>query len=300
MMKKIMRWTSLIFGGLIGLLVIVLVAANVLSYSRTNRLYSITSPAIIIPNDEAALARGEHLVEVVSHCAGCHGPDLGGYAFFDDPSLGTIPGSNLTSGKGGVGTYYTDEDWIRALLHGIAPDGRMLMIMPSQYFRHYSDEDLGAVIAYLKQIPPVDREFPTKRLALMGSTFFGLGFFGSMPAEIIDHISPRPPAPLPGVTSAYGEYLVNIAVCKDCHGENLAGSRPGPDAPWGSNLTPGGALANWSEDDFFNVMRTGMTPAGRALIPFMPWQEYGKMTDEELQAIWMYLESLPAAADNPR
>ena len=299
-MKRIIKWTGLFFAGLIGLLVIVLVVANVLTFSRTNRQYSVNTPAITIPDDETFLARGEHLVEIVSHCSGCHGPDLGGSAFFDVPSIGTIPASNLTSGQGGIGAHYTDEDWIRALVHGVGPDGRMLLVMPSQYFRHYSDEDLGAVIAYLKQMTPVNREFPTKQLALMGRTVFGLGFFGSMPAELIDHASPRPPAPQPGISSEYGEYLINVAVCKDCHGENLAGNQPAPDSPWGSNLTPGGNLAHWSEEEFFTAIRTGKTPEGRTLISFMPWEEYRHMTDEEIRAIWLYLQSLPALEDNRR
>jgi hypothetical protein len=67
---------------------------------------------------------------------------------------------------------------------------------------------------------------------------------------------------------------------------------------WASNLTPGGDPGGWSEADFIAAMRTGITPSGQALIPEMPWQLYGKMTDEELRAVWLYLQSLPALAEN--
>jgi mono/diheme cytochrome c family protein len=300
MMKKLLKWTGILIGGLIGLVVLVIGTANVIAMSRLNRQYTVNTPAIVIPTDETAAARGQHLVEVISQCSGCHGPDLGGTDFFDGPAVGYISAPNLTSGDGGIGAYYSDEDWTRALVHGVAPDGRMLLIMPSQFFRHYSDDDLGAVIAYLKSLPPVDRQLPSKKLSLLGNTFFGLNFFGHMPAELIDHTAPRSTAPMPGVSVEYGEYLVNIAVCKDCHGDNLAGGSPGPDSPWADNLTPGGNLAAWSEDDFITAIRTGITPAGRSLIPYMPWQEYSHMTDEELQSIWLYLQSLPALEENKR
>jgi mono/diheme cytochrome c family protein len=198
MMKKIFKWFAIVVGSLVGLFVLVIVTTNVMANTRMNRLYDVNTPVVPIPDDEAALERGKHLVEVVSQCSGCHGPDLGGELFMDDPMVGVIPAPNLTSGQGGVGAYYTDVDWTRALVHGVAPDGRMLLVMPSQHFRHYSDEDLGAVIAYLKHASPVARSIESRRLALVGNTMFGLGLFGTMPAEIIDHLSARPQAPQPG------------------------------------------------------------------------------------------------------
>jgi mono/diheme cytochrome c family protein len=298
--RGVLKWVGIVFGGLIGLLALALVAANVLAITRLNRQYNVTPAIAQLPTDEAALARGEYLVEAVSHCSGCHEPDLGGKVFLDDPMIGQFFASNLTSGAGGIGAHFSDEDWARALLHGVAPDGRMLLVMPSQYFNHYSDYDLHAVIAYLKSVPPVDRQFPEKKLSFMGNTVFGMGLFGQMPAEIIDHRSARPSAPQPGVSAEYGEYLVNIAVCKDCHDSNLAGGRPEPDAPWASNLTPGGPLAGWSEAEFVEAIRTGITPAGHRMNPFMPWEGYRNMTDEDLRAIWVFLQSLPELAENPR
>jgi mono/diheme cytochrome c family protein len=299
-MKKGLKWIGIVVGGLLGLLVLVIIAANVLAAARMNRQYDVAAQMVPIPSDEASLARGKHLVEVVSTCSGCHGPDLSGTSFLDDPAIGSLAASNLTSGRGGVGTFYTDADWVRALTHGVAPDGRMLLIMPSQNFRHYSDEDLGAMIAYLKSVPPVDREFPDRRLSLMGSTFFGLGFFGQVPAEMIDHAGRRPAAPPSGATVEYGAHLVTVSSCRDCHAENLAGGSPAPGEPWGSNLTPGGNLGSWSEAEFITSIRTGMTPSGRALIPNMPWQAYRHMTDEELQAIYRYLSSLDPLPENTR
>jgi len=59
------------------------------------------------------------------------------------------------------------------------------------------------------------------------------------------------------------------------------------------NLTPGGELAFWSEQEFFTTIRSGQTPSGRQLTEDMPWKHYSQMTDEELSAIWLFLQSLP-------
>jgi hypothetical protein len=70
---------------------------------------------------------------------------------------------------------------------------------------------------------------------------------------------------------------------------------PGEEVP-SPNLTPGGPLASWREEDFIKTMRNGVTPGGRELSEEMPWKYLGQMTDEELQAVWLYLQSLPALA----
>jgi hypothetical protein len=64
----------------------------------------------------------------------------------------------------------------------------------------------------------------------------------------------------------------------------------------GPNLTPGGELAAWSEADFIQTIRTGATPSGHQLNAVMPWKTYGKMSDDELKATFLYLQSLPKLA----
>jgi mono/diheme cytochrome c family protein len=291
---KILKWIGIVLGGLVGLVILAVVVLYVVATSRLNKNYDIQVEAISVPSDEAALERGQHLVEVVSGCTECHADNLGGKAFFDDPAIGLIYSSNVTSGTGGIGEDYTDTDWIRAMRHGVGPDGKPLMIMPSQNFYHLTDEDLGAMIAYLKSIPAVDNESPEPKLTPMAHIIFALGGLGKMPAEIIDHTGSRPSAPEMGVTADYGGYLVSVSTCRDCHGVELNGGQAGPNEPFGPNLTRGGNLVGWTEVDFITAMRTGVTPSGRQLYDFMPWQTYGQMTDEELKAIWLYLDSLPA------
>ena len=116
-------------------------------------------------------------------------------------------------------------------------------------------------------------------------------------AERIDHNGPRPPAPRVGITVEYGKYLA--VRCTGCHGETLSGGRiPGtpPDWPPALNLTPypGAAVAQWSEAQFVQTLRTGITPRGNQLdTKYMPWKVLGEMTDDEMKALWLYLKSLP-------
>jgi mono/diheme cytochrome c family protein len=226
---------------------------------------------------------------------GCHSADLGGGIFIDDPAIGRVFAANLTKGRGGIGGEYSQEDWVRTLRHGVKPNGRSVFIMPSNDFYYLTDEDLGAMIAFLNTLPPVDREAEPPSITPMAKVLYALGAFGdALYAETIDHDT-RPSKPEEGINPGYGEYLVNVSGCRTCHGEALsAGQGPDPDMPVGPNLTPGGELRAWSEADFFRVMRSGETPTGRELNPeYMPWSSFAKMTDEELGAIWAYLGSLP-------
>ena len=297
-MKAVIKYLLLVIGALLALVLVAGLVLNVLAQSRLNRRYEIAVAPIAIPEGESARTRGEHLVQAVSACTGCHGPDLGGQAFIDEPIVGQIYAPNLTSGEGGKASQFSSEDWVRVLRHGVDQSGRPLLFMPSQHFRHYGDDDLGAIVAYIQSAPPVDGESPPRRLSPTGRILFALGAFEELPADMIGHAD-APPAPPPeGVSPEYGAFLVTVAACKDCHGENLAGGQVGPDDPFASNLTPGGELVGWTEEDFFTLMRTGTHPSGRTIDPTMPWQSFRNMTDTELQAIWAYLQGLPDLPTN--
>lgn len=268
-------------------------AAEVVSSQLiVNRPHDIAVQRITVPTDEEAIAHGKHLVDAVSACRFCHGRDLGGNQVVDLVRF-QVATANLTAGEGGVGGTYSDEDWVRTLRHGVAPNGRRLLIMPSHRFSNLSEEDLGAVIAYVRSVPPVDRmiresgrESPEREFTLAEPEI--------IPATRIDHEKPFSVAPEPGATAAYGEYLVSIAFCSYCHGEELSGRPYKPNYP-ALNLTPGGELSGWTEEDFVIALRNGLPPGQDQLnAEVMPWPHYGQMSGEELTAIFRYLQSLPA------
>ncbi len=297
MFKKILKWAGIS----LGVVVIVLAAAAGALYlrgqSRFRQIYTAPAESVAIPTDAASIERGGHLAAVL--CAGCHGEDLAGSDFFNDAGLGTIHSSNLTGGKGGIGESYTDVDFVRALRHGVRPDGTSLFVMPSKDFYYLSDQDLGSIIAYLRTVPPVDREWGPKQFTFMGNALMGAGMFDNfLMADLIDHTQPRPVAPVVGVTQEYGDYLARLNGCRQCHGQQLSGGKV--DDPTsnllGPNLTPGGVMSVWSEADFIETLRTGATPFGRRLNDAMPWRNYSKMSDDELKALFIYLRSLPKLA----
>lgn len=290
-MRKLFKWIGITLAGLLGLLIATAAVLYFIGGAKLSRKYDVPIETVSIPAEVSAIQRGEHLA-VIFLCTRCHSEDLSGQIYFEAPGLLSIPTPNLTSGAGGVGNFYTDEDWVRAIRHGVGPDGRALFFMLKA--NHYlSDEDLGAMIAYLKNIPPVDNSLPERRIEPLANLMMGTGLFPPLAADQIDHAGTAPTPPEPGATVAYGEYL--SYTCTECHGTNFNGAPFGPPGQevFTPNLTPGGELAFWSEQEFFTTMRTGITPGGRQLKEDMPWKYYGQMTDEELKAVWLFLQSLP-------
>jgi mono/diheme cytochrome c family protein len=263
------------------------------SEARLNKTYAVDPGSIDVPSDSEVIEEGKRLA-AIRGCTDCHGDDLGGKLMIADPAIGTIYATNLTSGDGGVGSHYGNKDFLRAIRHGIDSDGHGLIVMPSSEYFVLRDADAGALIAYINSLPPVDREIPQPSLGPLGRVLFTLGQLPPLAAEIVDHDAPRPDAPEEVVGEEFGAYLATS--CMGCHSGDFAGGPvPGapPDAPQAANLTPAGNLANWSQDEFIQTMRTGLTPEGKTLDPsLMPWPIANSMTEVELQALWAFLANL--------
>jgi cytochrome c553 len=292
-MRRTLKIIGIVIGLIVGILVVGIIASYAVSEGRLNKTYSVDPGLIEVSTDSEVIAEGERLASIRG-CTDCHDSDLGGKVMIADPAVGTIYASNLTSGEGGVGQYYTDTDYLRAIRHGVDANGRGLLIMPSTEFFILSDDDTQALIAYIKSLPPVDRVQPEPAVGPLGRVLFTLGQLPPLAAEIIDHDAPRPSAPKATVNEEFGSYVATS--CIGCHGQDFAGGPiPGapPDTPQSANLTPSGNLGNWTQEEFVTTMRSGVTPEGKTLDPsFMPWPIANAMTDVELQALWTYLSSL--------
>lgn len=295
-MGKFLKRLAVFLAGLVVVFILFIGVLNILTNARLNRTYSIQVEPVAILTDESSVAQGEHLATI--HCKSCHGPDLTGTALFSDPMLGKIFTPNITGGYGNNGEKINAEGLVSAIRHGVGTSGKALLVMPTLAFYQLSDQDLGAVIAYLYSLPHVEKPVFETRLTFLGKAVHQLGAFGNvLHAESIDHQAPRPQAVPVGVTVEYGEYLLVSSGCSECHGADLSGGKsPDPEAPPAPSLTGSGNLRGWTEADFVTVMRTGTTPDGRHLSPFMAWQWYGQMTDDELSAMWMYLQTFSAAS----
>lgn len=253
--------------------------------------------------DEVALAqaigRGRHLVNSFYVCTECHGQNFGGGTMIDDPAIGSLFGPNLTGGRGSVVLAYGPADWDRAVRHGVSPSGRPTA-MPSQDFQIMSDQELADIVAYIRSMPPVDNEVGAIELGPVGTVLVALGQI-PLSADLIPHDAPhvaRPPET--AATAEFGQHIAGV--CTGCHGADLAGGPiPGGDPSWppARNLTPHvGGLAAWSYQDFTRVMREGKRPDGSDLLqPMAAMTPFAaNMTETELQALWAYLQSLPAVA----
>jgi mono/diheme cytochrome c family protein len=223
------------------------------------------------------VARGMHIATALAGCADCHAATFAGGRGFTRGEL-TVYAANLTSGKGGIAAV-SDADLERAIRRGIAPDGSRLRVMPWREYAVMTDADVADVVAFLRTLPPVDNVIARPAAPSPEA-----------PAVASPNASDEPHSAPTG-----GAYLATIGGCLNCHGANLAGGeRIGPAiAP---NISHAG-IGTWSFADFQTTMRTGKTPTGHVLASVMPWQSVGRMTDDELHALYDFLES-PSPPNN--
>jgi cytochrome c553 len=294
---KVLRWIGWVLVGLIGLVIVAIAGVYLSSSARLNKTYTIPQASVVvtIPNDQASIERGKHLAVAIAKCTTCHGDNLAGQVMADVPPFRLVA-TNLTRGQGGVGGQLTDADWVRAIRHGVGPDGKGLLVMPSEDYTDFSDADLANVIAYVKSVPLVDNQLPGMDIRLLGRVLLVSGQVPGPAAETIDHNARRPAAVTPAVSAEYGHYLAQNGACLGCHGPSLSGGPiPGapPDVPPAANITPAG-IGTWSDEDFFRALREGKRPDGSVINPAMPWQRLREMTDDEIKALLMYIRSVPA------
>jgi cytochrome c553 len=292
-MKKFFKWTGIVIGSII----LILVAAFAIIYfsveSRFNKDYQVAVAPLAIPSDSASISLGAH-VAAIKGCTDCHGKDFGGNVVIDDPGLGLVPAPNITMGKGGLSSrhgQFTDEDFIRAIRHGVGKNGKTLKLMPSYEYNPLSKKDLTALIAYVKSRPAVDKEMPAISLKPVAYVLTQLDKIPMVVADKINHTQPITEEVHPEVTVTYGKYLA--VSCTGCHRDNFRGGDaiiPGsPNVP---NITGTGSLAKWTESQFIQTLRTGVTPDGRKLDPkFMPWPMAKEFTETEIKSLYLFLKA---------
>ncbi len=300
-MKRFAKFLAIGLGGLLVLLGAG--AAGLYAWTNGEIAETVADPthAFSAPTDSASIARGEHVMKALAKCGDCHGEDFGGRTMVDDPAIGRISGANLTTGRGGILGGMTDADLERAIRHGVAKDGRRLILMPSHEYQLMSDEDVGVLIAYLRTVAPVDREVPPNRVGPLARALYAAGKMPLFPANAVTHRAEVVASVTPDSTVEYGRYLANGG-CSGCHAANFSGGPIGgapPDWPQASNLTPTG-LAGYDYAAFVRALSEGVRPDGSTLHPVMPVGATKLMTPVEMTAIWKYLQTVPAAETGTR
>lgn len=305
------------------LLVFVALAAIGVSYLTLRKPAQRPAPAEKVELTPERVARGKYLVRHVGACLDCHSDrSLSAYAlpfklenegakgFVWDAKMdfpGTLAAANLTPDpETGLGKW-TDGEIIRAIREGVDRDGNALFpIMPYQHLRHLSDDDAKAIVAYLRTLKPVKYATPKKAL--------------DVPLNFVEKFIPQPltaPVVAPDRSNPvkYGEYLVSIASCAECHTpkDDKGNALPGQEFSGGwemhtpafkvktANITP--HPSNWvgraTKQEFIGRFRAfsgydvaTAPPAKDGKNTLMPWISYSGMSDEDLGAIYDYLKTL--------
>ncbi len=323
-MKKWLKRLLIGLGAFVGLLVIVVIGAVVYIQLTWDNLYDRSVPQVTAPTTAEAVARGEYIFKYTAICWMCHGSGedinaapAGGFEFdlrkVGPPGgFGVFYASNLTpDSETGLGAW-SDGEIFRALREGLSRDGRVLQLMPFEWYTGMSDEDLLSIVAYLKSLPPVHNPVPTNRLNFVPKALLAFKV-----------IKPQTPvtepiiAPAEGPTVEYGQYLSShLSSCAECHTpRNLQTGQFYMDRPFTGqsirfeeegvavtppNLTPDRetGIGTWSEEQFLTAIRTGVRPNGTVIMPMiMPWLIYKDLSDDDLRAIYRYLRSLPATSN---
>ena len=296
----ILKWVGITLVGLLTLLLTTLLVVGLIGFYKLNERYNNPVANIQVAGMPDQIARGKQLANL---CVNCHTSNnqlpLSGVNFlakFAGPPLGTLYAPNLTP-SGNVQDW-TDGELIRAIREGIHKDGRSLIVMPAGTLRNLSDDDVQALVAYLRSQPAIGEPTPTNKFNLFGAIFIDL--FDLQTAQSPVGSIPTPQAGAPD----YGKYMVDILGCRSCHGDQLQGKldtgQPGP--PPGPNLTL--IVPQWTEEQFITFFNTGQLPGGGKVPiltlsngysePRMPWPMVrASTTDEELKAMYAYLHNLP-------
>lgn len=283
-MARRLRWLGIVVGGLIGLGIIGYALAYGLSERILRRVYNVPTVLLTVPNDPASIREGRRLATIRGCFGGCHGKQAEGSVLFDDPKIARIVAPNLTAAV----PRYSDAQLAIIIRNGIRPDGRSLMIMPSEAFVGMTDADVGRIIAFLRSLPP--EPGPTRGIWLgpIGRVGLVAGKFRTAARRIAATV---PPPAASNREAEVGRYLART-VCAECHGTDLRGdSNPQFTSP---DLV---VVASYSREEFGRLLRTGVAVGGRQLgeMSEEARNNLSHLTDLEISDLYSYLHSLPAA-----
>ena len=286
-MKSLLRWFGIVLGSLAGLAIIAYVVLYILSERVLRRTYQVPVVALSIPNDAASISEGRRLATIRGCFAGCHGKEAAGAVLFDEPMIGRIIAPNLTA----AAKQFSDSELAHIIRNGVRPDGRSMLVMPSEVFNGLTDEDLARIIAFLHTLPEVAGPGPSISVGPIGRLGLVVGKF-NMVAQLIAETVPPPEAT--NEEAKYGRYLART-ICAECHGTALRGdSNPSFSSP---DLR---VVAAYSPEAFTQLLRTGVAIGGRdvGVMSTQAKNNLSMLTDSEIAALYSYLHSLPEPARN--
>jgi mono/diheme cytochrome c family protein len=297
-----MKRSVKVIGGVVLVLVMVgavtVAVALSLADRKLNRVIQLNVAAVPYAEGDEAIRRGQYLFETRG-CAECHGADGNGRLLADGHGGMYIKTPNLTMGADGVASRYREGDWVSTIRHGVKPDGHPLLIMPAETFNRFTDADLAAIVAYVRMLPPGDGGGAEIHMPLIFKVLYGLDVIKDAAQRIDHNLPPSTPVPM-GPTVAYGAYVANM--CIGCHGRGFSGGKipdGPPDWPAAANLTPGAGsvLPRYASLAMFKAMlRSGRRPDGSEVSKVMPFASLAALSDNDIEAVYVFLKALPPRA----
>jgi len=280
----LLRWVAASLAGLLAILASLLVGFSISGLWRA-QARTAPVPDLKVTATAAQIQRGQSIVD--SFCSACHSVTArltGGRDLGKDLSVpvGSFVSSNLT--PAGQLSRWSDGEIFRAIRNGIDADGHWLVIMSYTNVGKLSDEDIKSLIAYLRSQPAAGAATvnPPDQFSLLGLMMLGSGLLPAGKPVFTGVVT----AARKAASAEYGEYISRYQDCRECHGADLNGGKPGQMAPMGPGLN---LVKQWKRQEFINTMRTGTDPYGHQLGEQMPWRFIGRMDDEELTALYEYL-----------
>ena len=291
-MKKVAKFIGWALAGLLVLGLCAAAAAHLLAERKLHRSIDVQVAPVAFVSDEASIARGKYLFQSRG-CSECHGDNGAGKQVIDDAGGLRVWSPNISPGPGSVVAKYTEVDWVRTIRHGVKPDKRPILIMPSEDYNRFTDADVAAIVAYARSLPPAKGEAARFELPLIVKALYAADRIPDAPQRI-DHALPPATAVAEGPTAEHGAYVANM--CKGCHGDAFHGGKiPGspPDWPAAADLTARTTYATYDSADKFKAMlRSGKRPTGEP-IKVMPFPTLGALNDTDVEALYKYLKTLP-------
>ena len=274
-MGKALRFLGVGLVGLVGLVLLAVVIGYGITEYELRRSHAAELRSVRLSTAPTVIAEGRRLTDVLG-CTGCHGTSLQGKKFISEPLLATIYAANLTRAL----PRYTDQQLEAAIRQGIRRDGTSLTGMPSSIFANLSDEQLAAVMSYLRTIDPAGKDVPRPSIGVLGR--FGL-LIGQFKTEVANVKEARTKKSLfAGQEHERGRYIASVT-CAECHNFDLDGIK---------GETPNLALAGaYNAGQFEHLMRTGEGAGKRdlGLMSKTARGRFSKFTPEEVEALHSYL-----------
>jgi len=280
-MRKGATWVLRIVVGLAGLAVVAWGVVWGWSEAIVARNYSATPESVRAATSPEQLIVGKRLAAVFG-CPGCHGPSLQGRLFIDEPKVARVHAPNLTL----AAQRFNDGQLAQSIRQGVRPDGRALFAMPAEMYVHLRDDELAAVLGYLRSLPVGGSKTRPIEWGMLGRVALVAGELEPAPVMVAKAKSKLPPD---SAERAKGRHTA-LTACSECHGPDLGGL-PGP---FGSPGTPDLAIAAaYDVDAFRRLMRTGIALGDRelGLMSEVARDRFSQLTEDEVDELHAYLKA---------